>query len=279
MVYVIKMDGTRAKFEKEKIIRTATRAGASASLAREVADEIASKVYDGITTREILNMVRDLLKRHDPYLAKVYTLKDAINSLNPDVYEFEYYVASLFKILGYHAIRSPEPKPTGKCVEHEIDVVLRKNGQVGIVECKHHHKERTFTGLGVVMRQRARLEDLIEGYLAKRKNSIKPDECWVVTNTKFSEHAIRYARCRDIKLMSWNYPRGNSLSDVVNRSRAFPLTLINMPLKYRERLIHLSISNTKELVEAKTDVLANAGMDSKQIRMFRNHAIKVMEVV
>ena len=277
MVYVIKMDGTRAEFDKNRIVRTARRAGAPQDLARAVANEVELRVYDGMTTKEILSMVKELLRKHDPYLARIYTLKDAINSLNPDLYEFEYYMASLFRIMGYDAIRSPEPKPRGKCVEHEIDVVIKKDGVVGIVECKHHHKERTFTGLDVVMRQRARLEDLRDGYKARVKNSINPAECWVVTNTKFSEHAIRYARCRGIKLLSWNYPNGNSLADIVNRTRAFPLTIINVPLKYRAELLRLHVANTIEMARAKDTLLERAGMSSREIKIFKNRANKIME--
>ncbi len=277
MVYVVKMDGTKAEFDKKRIIRTARRAGASLSLAKEVADEVASRVYDGITTREILKIVRELLREHDPYLARIYALKDAISMLNPDLYEFEYYVASLFRIMGYDAVRSPEPKPRGKCIEHEIDVLIKKDGMIGIVECKHHHKDRTFTGLDVVMRQRARFEDLREGYAMGVKHSLDVRECWVVTNTKFSEHAIKYAKCRDIKLMSWNYPYGSSLSEMVNKTRAFPLTIINVPLKYRSGLIKARVSNIRELLEADAKVLRRAGISESEIRVFKRRAEKIVE--
>ncbi len=276
MVFVIKMNGEKAEFNEEKIIHTAMRAGASRELAEEVAKAVRSRIYNGITTREILKMVREELKKHSPYLARVYTLKDAISLLNPDIYEFEYYVASLFRLKGYNVKRSPEPKPRGRCVEHEIDVLAEKDGKIIVVECKHHHKERTFTGLDVVMRQHARLIDLKDGWRDGKKNSIDVQEAWVATNTKFSEHAIKYARCRGIKLLSWRYPEGNSLADWVNSMKAYPLTIVNLPLKYREALLPYGVWNTVDFMNADDKILRKSGLTDVQINAYKRR-IKTMK--
>ena len=272
------MNGKVDVFRKDKIINTAIRAGASKELAKKVADEIAKKVYDGISTREILKMVKEELKKEDEHLAKVYTLKDAIASLNPEIHEFEHYIASLFSVLGYETIRSPDPKPQGKCVDHEIDVVAKKGNETIIIECKHHYKERTFTGLDVVMRQHARMIDLNEGYEMKLKHSIKVTQAGVVTNTQFSDYAIKYGKCRNILMMSWRYPEGKSIADVVNRTKAYPLTLLSLPLRTREMLINENVRNILEFLDAEESKLRRAGIREKRIRLLKEKARNLTKI-
>ncbi len=279
MVYVVKMNGEREEFREDKIISTAIRAGAPESLAEEIARVIKKRAYDGITTKEILKMVKEELKKHDPHLARIYTLKDAIASLNPDIHEFEYYVASLFRLRGYRVKRSPEPKPEGKCVEHEIDVLAEKNNKIIIVECKHHYRERTFTGLDVVMRQHARLIDLREGWDLGKKNAINPSEAWVTTNTKFSDHAIRYAKCRGIKLLSWRFPEGHSFADWANEMKAYPLTVISMPLRDREALIPFGIWNVVDFMNADDDTLKRAGLKESAIKNYRKRVLAISQLL
>ncbi len=278
MLRVVKMNGKVDVFKKDKIINTAIRAGASRELAKRVADEIAKKVYDGIPTREILKMVKEELKKEDEHLAKVYTLKDAIASLNPDIHEFEHYVASLFSVLGYDTVRSPDPKPQGKCVDHEIDVVAKKGEETIIIECKHHYKERTFTGLDVIMRQHARMIDINEGYEVGLKHSLKVTRAGVVTNTQFSDYAIKYGKCRNILMISWRYPDGMSIADIVNRTKAFPLTLLSLPLKTREMLINEHVRNVLEFLEADASKLRRVGIKEKRIKFLKEKAERLTKI-
>jgi transcriptional regulator NrdR family protein len=62
-VFVTKFDGTRQQFSKEKIVRTCMRMGATRTVAESVADEIEARIYDGITTRKILQMIFSRLRK------------------------------------------------------------------------------------------------------------------------------------------------------------------------------------------------------------------------
>ena len=49
---------------------------------------------------------------------------------------------------------------------------------------------------------------------------------WVVTNTKFTDAAIQYAKCRGIRLTGWNYPRGESMEDIIADKKLYPVTVL-----------------------------------------------------
>ena len=62
-VFVTKADGSRQLFDREKVVRTCLRNGASRNIAEEIAGKIEAKLYDGIETKKILGMIFRLLRR------------------------------------------------------------------------------------------------------------------------------------------------------------------------------------------------------------------------
>ena len=55
---------------------------------------------------------------------------------------------------------------------------------------------------------------------------MKLDEGWLITNTKFTEKAIRYAECNGVKLIGWNYPEAGNLHDLVEETGVHPITCL-----------------------------------------------------
>jgi hypothetical protein len=48
----------------------------------------------------------------------------------------------------------------------------------------------------------------------------------VITNTKFTDAATKYATCAGIELLSWEFPRNNSLHDLIEKYKVYPLTVL-----------------------------------------------------
>ena len=65
---VTKANGTKEAFSKWKVVRTCLRMGASQETAEAIADEIEAKLYNGIRTRRILQMIYSRLKKHKPVM-------------------------------------------------------------------------------------------------------------------------------------------------------------------------------------------------------------------
>jgi hypothetical protein len=64
------------------------------------------------------------------------------------------------------------------------------------------------------------------------------DQDWLVTNTRFSVDAERYGECVGMGLLSWNFPRGNSLRERIDRNRLYPITcLTSLSKSEKQRLL------------------------------------------
>jgi transcriptional regulator NrdR family protein len=96
-IFVTKASGEREPFDVEKLRRTCERAGASKKLAAQVAAAVEKKVYDGIPTKEILDLILKELEKEKPYIAARYDLKGAIMRLGPAGFMFEQVLGELLE--------------------------------------------------------------------------------------------------------------------------------------------------------------------------------------
>mgnify|MGYP000707545939 FL=1 len=222
MIRVRKFDGSLELYDQSKVVRTAIRMGLDKKAAEELADEISSKVYDGIPTSEILSLIHDLASKIRPELKYVENLREAISAMRPKP-DFEEYVRIVLKAAGYMV--EPGRVLEGRCIDHEIDGIAFKDDEVVIVETKHHVNPHAYTGLDTVLQLWAALEDLKEGHRLGFHN-YPFTSALLVCNTKISMHAERYARCKGMKYMVWNYPRAFALRDIIASHKIYPITML-----------------------------------------------------
>jgi hypothetical protein len=245
-VSVIKADGTREAFSKWKVMRTCLRMGASQEAAQVIADEIESRLYDGISTRRILQMIYRRLKKHRPVMKLQIDLRRSL-SLLPSAPDFERYIQLLLAEHGYTVTQNQIIR--GRCVEHEVDAVATKNGKTCIVEVKHHYKYHTPTSLDVSRISRAVFEDITEGHQLGH-NNLKIDYAMIVCNTKLSEHAKKYADCRGISHISWSSPPNHDLQTMIEEKKLYPITILKgLSATTRNRLTSNGIILLKQLAE------------------------------
>ncbi len=237
MVYVIKASGEKQEFDKGKIYYTCIRSGVSEKNAKRIADEVEKAVYDGISTREVLKIVLRKLDKLEKTHALSYVLRDNIAEYF-DGEEFEKYVQKLLNAKGYETQWNVVKK--GELVEHQIDIIAQKDWKKYHVECKHHSNAHRFTGLQEVMQTWAAFDDL-------NKGGAELDNAWLVTNTKLSEHAIRYGKGKNLIMTSWNYPAGNDLRSWIANSGLYPVTILKLDEKTKKELIKNDIISIREL--------------------------------
>jgi len=274
MMFVKKADGSSQPFEKSKVIRTCLRMHASEEHARAVADKVESKIYEGIPTKEILRMIFFYLKNYRPEVKYRIDLREAISLMRPKP-DFENFVFLLLKEYGYEA--SPPQLIQGNCVEHEVDVVARRGNETVYVEVKHHFQHHTFTGVGVFLEAWSTFMDLLEGY-EQHKNNFKFNKLLIVCNTKFSDHALQYARCKNITYIGWNVPE-KSLEAMVEEKKFYPITLLkNMDRRIETRLGDNGIILLKQLVETDfNELLKKTGMEKSKLRVIREKAVELLQ--
>lgn len=226
MVYIIKANGEKAIFEKWKIVETCLRSGVPKDDADRIADEVAGKVQDGSTTRDIFKMVmRKLDALENGGHAEKYMLRDAISALNPEGEEFEKYMTELLRAHGYSTKWNTIIQ--GEIIEHQIDIIAEKDGKRYLVECKHHQNPHRLAGLDIPLTYWAILDDIQKGY-EKGATKQKFDNMWIITNTKFSAHAVRYARAKGLLLTGWAEPKGNDLRDMISAKSIYPITVLRL---------------------------------------------------
>jgi hypothetical protein len=179
--------------------------------------------------------------------------------------DFEQYIQLLLREHGYDV--TPNQIIRGRCVEHEVDAVATKNGKTCIVEVKHHYKYHTPTSLDVSRISRAVFEDLTEGHQLGHNNQ-KIDYALIVCNTKLSEHAKRYANCRNIKHVSWSSPKNQDLQTMIETKKLYPITILKgLNATTRNKLTSNNIILLKQLTERSIPELRQqTGISKEKLR-------------
>jgi hypothetical protein len=252
-IYVTKADGTRQLFDREKVIRTCLRMGTSRKIADDVAEKVESRLYDGISTSKILQMTFRLLRKYKPAIRHLLDLRKGL-SLMDSKPEFETFVQILLAHSGFEV--TPNRLVMGRCVKHEVDAIARKDGVTYFVEAKHHVNYHTLTGLDESRIARAVLEDVTEGFELGKSN-LKIDRAMIVTNTRYSEHASRYGKCRNILQIGWSSPTDLCLQNMIEEKNLYPLTCLrDLKRETKTKLANSGIVMLKQLFEEKPSTLA-----------------------
>lgn len=235
-IEVIKHSGERAIFSIEKLKNSLRKSGAEEALVNEIANNVRDELYQGISTKEIYNRAFALLKKKKKGYASKYKLKKAIYELGPTGFPFEKFVGAILYYSGYDV--KTGQFLNGKCVTHEVDVVAHKNGQYIVAECKFHSDEGRNCNVKVPLYIHSRYGDILNNYGDGNKGE-KPNEGWVVTNTRFTEDALTYGKCVGLYLLSWDFPKDNGIKDRIDRLGLYPVTVSTL-LSQREKQFLLS---------------------------------------
>ncbi len=233
---VLKSNGQQVPFEVTKLDNSLKRAGASQVAIDGIISDIEGWLVEGVTTKEIYSKAFSLLKKKKGGYAARYSLKNSLMELGPTGYPFEHFVGQIFAIQGFDTKVGTVIQ--GACVQHEVDVLATKNGTQYIVECKYYNTTSKFAPVQVPLYIRSRVND-IEAIRSRlpEYNGYK-FHGWIVTNTRFTTDAIDYGRCSGLHLVSWDYPAGHSLKDMIDSYRMFPVTALTH-LNNREKRILL----------------------------------------
>jgi Holliday junction resolvase-like predicted endonuclease len=262
--YVTKADGSRQLFDREKVAKTCLRMGVNRRIAYEVADEVEARLYDSMLTSKVLKLIFRLLQKRTPTIRHFLDLRKGL-SLMVSKPEFEKFVQILLVHQGFQV--SPNRVVIGKCVGHEVDAIAKKDSITYFVEAKHHSNYHTPTGLDESRIARAVLEDVTEGF-ALGKNDVKIDRAMIVTNTRYSEHAKRYGKCRDILQIGWSSPKMLALQNMIEEKKLYPLSCIKgLNSEIKMKLVISGIVLMKQLVEENPSKIAkNTGISRKIIQ-------------
>jgi hypothetical protein len=142
----------------------------------------------------------------------------------------------------------------GRCVTHEVDIVFNLNGLRVGVESKFHNSLGTKTDIKDMLYVTARYEDL-----ASARNPRVDTGC-LITNTRFTTHASRYALCKGVPAIGWEYPEGWGIQKLIETAHVHPVTtLTTLSHAEHQALLKNGVVMAKALRD-KPQLLAAAGV-------------------
>lgn len=220
-ILITKADGERERFDPVKLERSLMQAGASSTVRARVLAQVTHELRPLMTTEEIYRRAFQLLKDVEAMpVAARYSTKRAVYALGPSGFPFEQFLAEVLRGHGW-SVRT-DVFLTGRCAPHEVDVLAEKNGRKVGIEAKFHNEPGGKTDIKDALYVHARYEDLKQA----PTQSSRVDEGWLVTNTEFTSNAIRYARCSNLTILAWDYPRTRGLMQMIEEAKVHPLTCL-----------------------------------------------------
>ncbi len=269
-VIITKASGNTAPFSEDKLRHSLQKAGADESQVQNIVDELLPKLYEGVSTKKIYRWAFILLRKSSHHLAARYNLKRAIMELGPSGYPFEKFIGEILKQQGY-SVKTGEVV-TGKCVTHEIDVIAEKDEQHFMIECKYHNLPGTVCDVKIPLYIQARFKDVEQQWLLLPGHSAKFHQGWVVTNTRFTSDAVKYGTCAGLHLLGWDFPKKESLKDLIDALRLHPVTcLTTLTRTEKQKLLDKKIVLCKEIYQDK-NLLTSIGIKPSRINTVMEEA-------
>lgn len=264
-IFVIKSTGEEEVFDSRKLLFSLRKAGATSSQAEEITKHIEGEIFNGMTTNDIYRHAFDLL-RSSPVKSAVavkYSMKRAISELGPSGFPFEKFIAEIFKAKGYEAVTGQIVQ--GHCVEHEMDVVAWKGNELVMCEAKFHNEAGLKSDIKVALYIKSRFDDILGRVYEYGGKKRKLTKTFLITNTKFTDHAIRYAECQGLNLIGWNYPSAGNLEDLIEESGLHPLTALSSISEVEKKKLLLRGLVLCKQLNLSVEELVSYGIDKSHI--------------
>ncbi len=274
LITITKADGKKELFEESKLVDSLKNAGGSEQVVEEIVNHISKEIRDDMTTAEIYSRAFKFLRTHSMSVAVKYSLRRALSELGPDGFPFEKYIAKVFNAWGYETLT--DQTVLGICVSHEVDVVAWNSEKLIMVEAKFHNELAMKSDLKAALYIKARFEDLNKNLYDYGGKKRKLDEGWFVTNTKFTDQAIKYGECNNLKMLGWNYPARGNLHDIIEELRLHPFTcLATLSNVNKKDLLHKGILLCTDIINH-PQILSEIGIKTPEYEEIINEAKSIV---
>jgi len=245
-IFITKHSGEQQAFSTDKLMHSLRNAGAKESTIKRIVKDIEDFLYPGISTKQIYKRAYTLLQKEESQSFR-YHLKQAIYELGPTGYPFEFLVGEIYRRQGWEVEVGQVLQ--GASVTHEMDVIATKDRKQHLIECKYHKDQGKQVSIQVPLYVRSRVNDIIE----------------------YAEHS-------KIKLLSWDYPQGQGLKDLIERYYIYPVTILkDLSLRDKRYLLEKEIVLCYQL-DAQKEVLDTMAMNARKKRAVLQELAQIAEL-
>lgn len=256
---VKKWDKTKEPYDREKLVNSIIRRGIPEDKAKRIASRVEEKIYDGISTKKILKILKDEIAVSHVVLKR--DLRTALGLMKPQP-DFEVYIQELLRGMGYEVTSNRVIQ--GYCVTHEIDGTALKDGKLYYIETKHHSKTHIRTPFIATLAAKAKLDDIRHGY-AQGKNDYDFEKVIIICNTRMTTHATQYSNCVGIDHIGWNSPKGHGIEKIIHETNLYPFTILPSLTKQEHRILsRLGNTTIQDIIQLKTEKLSKTRLAQLQ---------------
>ncbi len=243
-----KDNGEETVFDRDRFKTSLMKSGAPEYQVDRVQEEILGKMYEGMTTRQLYQWAHELLRNYSNAYAARYSLKKALMELGPAGYYFEKWIAKFLEHMGYRTLHSKHIP--GHAVTHEADVIAEKEGKLVWIECKFRNTGEARISVTTPMYVLSRVKDISNKKYRFWNEEMEFTSGMLVTNSYFTQDSIDFSKYYGLELLSWDYPAGRSLKNLIDLKGLYPITCLTT-LNKDEMAVLLSrnIILVKELQE------------------------------
>jgi len=201
-ITLIKYNGNKEDYNRDKALNSLKRSGVDEKKAFTVLQEIEKQLPQTISTKDLYRRIYQGINAQGyTSPAKIYRIREVLSKM--DSIEFEKIISDLFTTQNITC--SWNQIVVGQCIDHQIDVIAKNQLGKHLIEVKRHANPHKEIGLGTVIELWGRFID-ISSFTS----------CVLVTNSKFSLHAKKFAKCRKVGLLGWRYNSTDLFSDHEN---------------------------------------------------------------
>lgn len=243
-----KYTGELVPFEENKLRDSLIKSGASEHEAAQVMSQVKPLIYEGMSTQHLYKLAYRHMKKLADSLAARYSLKQALMELGPAGYYFEKWIASFFQNFGFQTLTGQ--LIPGMAVRHEADVIARKGSDTFWIECKFRNTPDAKISVTTPMYLLSRIKDISVKEYKLFGELTKFTKGWLVTNVNLTSDSILFGEYYGIEMLSWDYPKGRSIKNLVDQKGLYPITcLTTLTQKEKEALLSMNCIMVKDLRE------------------------------
>jgi len=100
----------------------------------------------------------------------------------------------------------------------------------------------------------------------------------LISNTRVSKDALKYAGCVGQEILAWNHPSGRGLERMIEEAGLYPITILKLNPAELQSFARLGIMMARDLVEGKSleQISSETGIRTQRLMELQDLAKRII---